>query len=192
LLEFFRWIPVNFLCFSVGTGRKSSEKSRKFSDGNTASIFQRFPVLSCRNRPVFFDLGVYPDDTKEKQRDTVYNANILLTQVDQHTYNLLSRNCEVLACFCRTGRWISEQVECVKQLLAKEIGERVKSWFETTIEPYSSSTSSNNSSNYQSFGCSTVDIMFGSFSGTIDASFASTKASCSLNSLKSGQSPANH
>ncbi len=57
LLDFFRWIPVNFLCFPAGTGRKSSEKIRKFSGGNTASTFQRFPVLSCRNRPVIFDLG---------------------------------------------------------------------------------------------------------------------------------------
>ncbi len=58
LLDFFRWIPVNFLCFPAGTGRKSSEKIRKISGGNTASTFQRFPVLSCRNRPVIFDLGI--------------------------------------------------------------------------------------------------------------------------------------
>jgi hypothetical protein len=57
-LEFFQWIPVNFLCVPSGTGRKSSRKTRKISDGNTASIFQRFPVLSCRNRSVFFDLGM--------------------------------------------------------------------------------------------------------------------------------------
>ncbi len=57
LLGFFRWIPANFLCFPAGTSRKSSEKIRKFSGGNTASTFQRFPVLSCRNRPVIFDLG---------------------------------------------------------------------------------------------------------------------------------------
>jgi len=54
---FFRWIPVNSLSFPAGIGRKSSEKIRKFSGGNTASTFQRFPVLSCRNQPVFFDLG---------------------------------------------------------------------------------------------------------------------------------------
>jgi hypothetical protein len=57
---FFRWIPVNFRYFPAGTGRKSSEKIRQFSGGNTASTFQRFPVLSCRNRPVIFDLGVHP------------------------------------------------------------------------------------------------------------------------------------
>jgi hypothetical protein len=39
LLDFFRWIPVNFLCFSAGTGRKSLEKIRKISGGNTASTF---------------------------------------------------------------------------------------------------------------------------------------------------------
>jgi hypothetical protein len=55
--DFLQWIPVNFPCFPAGTGRKSSEKIRKFSGGNTASMFQRFPMLSCRNGPVIFDLG---------------------------------------------------------------------------------------------------------------------------------------
>ncbi|CAF4074487.1 unnamed protein product, partial [Rotaria sordida] len=54
-------------------------------------------------RPLY--LIVYPGDTDEKRRDTVYNAHILLDKADQYTYNLLSRNCEALACFCRTGRW---------------------------------------------------------------------------------------
>ncbi len=31
--DFFRWIPVNFLCFPTGTGPKSSEKSEKFPAG---------------------------------------------------------------------------------------------------------------------------------------------------------------
>jgi len=57
-LDFSRWIPVNFPCFQAGTGRKSSEKTRKISGGITASTFQRFPMLSCRNRPVIFDLGI--------------------------------------------------------------------------------------------------------------------------------------
>jgi hypothetical protein len=35
--EIARWIPVNFLCLPAGTGRKSSEKIRKFSGRNTAS-----------------------------------------------------------------------------------------------------------------------------------------------------------
>jgi hypothetical protein len=38
--DFFQWIPVNFPCFPAGTGRKSSEKIRKISGGNTASTFQ--------------------------------------------------------------------------------------------------------------------------------------------------------
>ncbi len=45
LLDFFRWILVNFLCFPAGTGRKSSKKIQKISGGNTASTFQRFSVL---------------------------------------------------------------------------------------------------------------------------------------------------
>jgi len=57
--DFFQWIPVNFPCFPAGTGRKSSEKIREFSGGNIASMFQRFPMLSCRNRPVIFDLGFF-------------------------------------------------------------------------------------------------------------------------------------
>ena len=44
------------LCIPTGTGRKSSGKCRKISGGNTAFTFQRFFMLSCRNRPVFFDL----------------------------------------------------------------------------------------------------------------------------------------
>ncbi len=43
-----------FCAFGREIGRKSSEKTRKFSGGNTASMFWRFPVSSCRNRPVFF------------------------------------------------------------------------------------------------------------------------------------------
>ena len=40
LLDFFQWIPINSLCFPAGTGRKSSEKIRKFSGWNTASTFR--------------------------------------------------------------------------------------------------------------------------------------------------------
>jgi hypothetical protein len=35
--DFFRWIPVNFLCFPKGTRRKSSEKILNISGQNTAS-----------------------------------------------------------------------------------------------------------------------------------------------------------
>ncbi len=55
--DFFQWIPINFLCSLTRTDRKSSEKIRKISGGNTGSTFHRFPVLFCRNQPVFFDLG---------------------------------------------------------------------------------------------------------------------------------------
>jgi hypothetical protein len=78
---FFRWIPVNFLCFPAGNGRKLSEKIWKFSDGGTASTFQRFSVLSCRNRPVIFDLGCYSDTCNESERffRTNIDTNILST-----------------------------------------------------------------------------------------------------------------
>ncbi len=41
-LDFFRWIPINSLYFSVGTGRRSSEKSEKFPVG----ILLPIPVIS--------------------------------------------------------------------------------------------------------------------------------------------------
>jgi hypothetical protein len=47
LLDFFRWIPVNFLCFPAGTGQKSSEKSEKFPVGillPLSSDFWCFPA----------------------------------------------------------------------------------------------------------------------------------------------------
>ena len=56
-LNFFRRISFKLLCFPAGIVRKSSKKIRKISFGNTASTFRQFPVLSCRNRPVLFDLG---------------------------------------------------------------------------------------------------------------------------------------
>jgi len=43
--DFFRRIPVNFLCVPTVNGR------------NTASMFQGVPVFSSRNRPVLIDLG---------------------------------------------------------------------------------------------------------------------------------------
>jgi len=70
---FFRWIPVNSLSFPAGIGRKSSEKIRNFSGGNTASTFQRCPVLSCRNRPVFFDLGHLAFKTSEYETHLHWN-----------------------------------------------------------------------------------------------------------------------
>jgi len=55
---FFQWIPNNFLCFSAGNGRKSSGKIRKFFGRNTASMFQRFSIFSCRNRLVLLAPGI--------------------------------------------------------------------------------------------------------------------------------------
>jgi hypothetical protein len=51
IFGFFQWIPTNFLCFPVGTGRKSLEKIRKISDRNTAS--RKSPEF----RAGLFDLG---------------------------------------------------------------------------------------------------------------------------------------
>ncbi len=51
--EFFGFFSVDsdkFLCFPAGYVRKSSEKIRKIPGGNTASIFQIFPVFPCTIR----------------------------------------------------------------------------------------------------------------------------------------------
>ena len=48
-----------FLTERTGIGRKAPEKIRKFPDGgNTASIFQQFPVFSCRIRWFFRHLPI--------------------------------------------------------------------------------------------------------------------------------------
>ena len=76
-------------------------------------------LVGKKTRPLY--LINYTDDTEQKRQDTVHNARVLLTQADQHMYNILNSNCECFACFCRTGRWVSAQVERVKQLLAREL-----------------------------------------------------------------------
>ncbi len=51
--KFSGFFPVdsdNFQCSPRGSFWKSSEKIRKIPGGNTASMFQIFPVFSCRIR----------------------------------------------------------------------------------------------------------------------------------------------
>ncbi len=55
--DLFRWIPANFLCFLSGTGRKSSQKIRKISGRNTASIKSSELPGTGRFRAGLFDLG---------------------------------------------------------------------------------------------------------------------------------------
>ena len=43
--------------FLLEVDQKSQEKIRVFSDRNTATLFQRIPVFSCRNLTVLLDLG---------------------------------------------------------------------------------------------------------------------------------------
>ena len=50
-LDFFRCIPITFLCFPPGTDRKSPEIFRP-------EYCFHVRVYSCRNRPVFFDLSI--------------------------------------------------------------------------------------------------------------------------------------
>jgi hypothetical protein len=62
-LDFFRWISINFLCFPAVTGRKSSEKIRKFSGRNTASTKSPELPETGSFRTELFDLGVGVDVT---------------------------------------------------------------------------------------------------------------------------------
>ena len=59
--DFFQWIPVSFLCFQAGSWPEYTGKNPKISGRNTASTFQRFPVLSRRIRWFFriFPVGSY-------------------------------------------------------------------------------------------------------------------------------------
>jgi actin-related protein len=56
--DFFRWIPVNFLCFPAGTGRKSSKKIQKISDRNTASTKSPELLRTGSFRTGLFNLGI--------------------------------------------------------------------------------------------------------------------------------------
>jgi hypothetical protein len=47
---FFRVDSNNFQCFPAGSVPKSSEKIWEIPNRNTASMFQVFPVFSCRIR----------------------------------------------------------------------------------------------------------------------------------------------
>jgi len=71
----------------------------------------------------------YDGDTSEKQQETLKVAKETLERADEIVYNIATLNCESFACFCRTGKWHSEQIERFKNLLvekANEIYEKVK------------------------------------------------------------------
>jgi hypothetical protein len=71
----------------------------------------------------------YDGDTLEKQQETVKVVNELLQKADDIKYDLATLNCESFACFCRTGKWNSEQIERIKNFFvekASEIYEQVK------------------------------------------------------------------
>ncbi len=48
--DFFRWFPTGSCWKAQEIDRNMPEKIRSFFDRNTASIFQRFPMFSCRIR----------------------------------------------------------------------------------------------------------------------------------------------
>jgi hypothetical protein len=83
--------------------------------------------LGKNNRRLY--LVNYPGDTLEKQQETVKVAKELLEKADDIVYDLVNLNCESFACFCRTGKWYSEQIKNIKELLvihAPEIYEKVR------------------------------------------------------------------
>ncbi|CAF0737669.1 unnamed protein product [Adineta steineri] len=71
----------------------------------------------------------YDGDTVEKQQTTVEIAKNMLENADDIKYNLATSNCEGFACFCRTLKWHSEQIEKLTNILienAADIYEKVK------------------------------------------------------------------
>ncbi|CAF1480497.1 unnamed protein product [Adineta steineri] len=75
----------------------------------------------------------YDGDTKEKQEETVKTAERLLEEVSDNTFDWNTSNCESYACFCRTGKWGSQQTAAVFNTLsnnAKEINEELKNFNE--------------------------------------------------------------
>ena len=64
-----------------------------------------------------------------KQQETVKTAKESLEKANDIVYDLATLNCESFACFCRTGKWNSEQITKIKDVLiinAEEIYEEIK------------------------------------------------------------------
>ncbi|CAF0866146.1 unnamed protein product [Rotaria sp. Silwood1] len=83
----------------------------------------------------------YDDDTSNKQQETVKVAKEMLAKADDIVYDIATLNCESFACFCRTGKWNSEQIEKISNLLiqnALEIYETVKDADEKNTQNISS------------------------------------------------------
>lgn len=71
----------------------------------------------------------YDGDNLEKQQQTIKAANEMIEKADEIVYDLATLNCESFACYCRTGKWHSEQVARVKNLVIQnglKIYEQVK------------------------------------------------------------------
>ncbi|CAF4425180.1 unnamed protein product [Rotaria sp. Silwood2] len=71
----------------------------------------------------------YDNDTFDKQQETIQVAKKMLEKADDIVYNIATLNCESFACFCRTGKWNSEQIEKLKDLFIQnflEIYETLK------------------------------------------------------------------
>ncbi|CAF0771523.1 unnamed protein product [Rotaria sordida] len=62
----------------------------------------------------------YDNDTFEKQQETVKVAKEMLEKADDIIYDIATLNCESFACFCRTGKWDSEQTERIKKLFVQK------------------------------------------------------------------------
>jgi len=83
----------------------------------------------------------YDGDTLEKQHETVKVAKETLERADEIVYDIATLNCESFACFCRTDKWHSEQIERIKNLLvekADEIYEKVENADEENTKNISS------------------------------------------------------
>jgi len=95
----------------------------------TLPIFLAGSIEDVGKRMRHLYLIDYENDTLEKQKATVKTAEDMLVKADEISYDLATSNCESFAHFCRTGKWDSEQVTKIKNLIrtrAVEIYEKLK------------------------------------------------------------------
>ena len=95
--DFFRWILANFLCFSTGASRKSSEKSRKISGRNTDSTKSPELLKTGSFQAKLFDLGNYMIINVLHVDNVILSMDILchllnmiysITSISEHLYKV--------------------------------------------------------------------------------------------------------
>lgn len=82
----------------------------------TLPAFLAGGVSRIGNRSRRLYLVKYDGDTREKREGTVKVAQEMLAK-DDIPFDYTTSNCENFACFCRTGKWESEQIKKIEDLL---------------------------------------------------------------------------